>query len=83
MRDFVLVDPTGVLWRVAQNIPDGKAATDGVKLSRQHLRDGWAARRGDFDYLNWTPQRLPFAHTTLHIRRERSGNTNSNVAGIP
>ena len=29
MRDFLLVDPTGVLWRVAQNIPDGKAATDG------------------------------------------------------
>jgi uncharacterized glyoxalase superfamily protein PhnB len=21
MRDFVLVDPTGVLWRVAQNLP--------------------------------------------------------------
>jgi uncharacterized glyoxalase superfamily protein PhnB len=25
MRDFVLVDPTGVMWRIAQNIPDGKA----------------------------------------------------------
>jgi uncharacterized glyoxalase superfamily protein PhnB len=21
MRDFVLVDPTGVLWRIAQNLP--------------------------------------------------------------
>jgi uncharacterized glyoxalase superfamily protein PhnB len=21
MRDFVIVDPTGVLWRIAQNIP--------------------------------------------------------------
>jgi catechol 2,3-dioxygenase-like lactoylglutathione lyase family enzyme len=28
MRDFVLVDPTGVLWRIAQNIPAG-AATGG------------------------------------------------------
>jgi uncharacterized glyoxalase superfamily protein PhnB len=28
MRDFVLVDPTGVLWRIAQNIPAG-TATDG------------------------------------------------------
>jgi uncharacterized glyoxalase superfamily protein PhnB len=21
MRDFVIIDPTGVLWRIAQNIP--------------------------------------------------------------
>jgi len=27
MRDFVIVDPTGVLWRVGQNIAvDGQAA---------------------------------------------------------
>jgi catechol 2,3-dioxygenase-like lactoylglutathione lyase family enzyme len=24
MRDFVLVDPTGVLWRIAQNVPPRK-----------------------------------------------------------
>ncbi len=26
MRDFVLVDPSGVLWRIAQNLPAGAAA---------------------------------------------------------
>jgi uncharacterized glyoxalase superfamily protein PhnB len=24
MRDFVIVDPTGVLWRIAQNIPKNR-----------------------------------------------------------
>jgi len=24
LRDFVLVDPTGVLWRIGQNIPESK-----------------------------------------------------------
>jgi len=29
MRDFVLFDPSGVLWRIAQNIPrQGEAATE-------------------------------------------------------
>jgi catechol 2,3-dioxygenase-like lactoylglutathione lyase family enzyme len=26
LRDFVIVDPTGVLWRIGQNIPAGKEA---------------------------------------------------------
>ncbi len=26
MRDFTLVDPSGVLWRIAQNIPRGESA---------------------------------------------------------
>jgi catechol 2,3-dioxygenase-like lactoylglutathione lyase family enzyme len=26
LRDFVLVDPTGVLWRIGQNIPPAKEA---------------------------------------------------------
>jgi hypothetical protein len=29
MRDFVLFDPSGVLWRIAQNIPS-KASSSGV-----------------------------------------------------
>jgi len=24
MRDFVIIDPTGVLWRIGQNIPAGR-----------------------------------------------------------
>ena len=26
VRDFVLFDPTGVLWRIAQNLPHGSGA---------------------------------------------------------
>jgi len=34
IRDFIIVDPTGVLWRIGQNVPPWKGKTGGEDQSR-------------------------------------------------
>jgi len=34
IRDFIIVDPTGVLWRIGQNVPPWKGKTGDEDQSR-------------------------------------------------